>query len=180
MAHVTSLAGNNIPAFLDLIAFSEGTSASRLTKNDGYDVIVTGIDGPEVFTSYASHPFVGPPVRAPKLIRLAGAHPALSSTASGRYQVLARYYNIYVAKLGLRDFSPLSQDLIAIEQIRERGALPLIVRGDIRNAITMCSTLWASLPGANTVGAYAGQNAHPVEVLLDHFAKINVSATARA
>lgn len=48
--------GQNVVAFLDMIAFSEGTS--RIGSQDGYDVIVTGIDGkPETFTSYLNHPF---------------------------------------------------------------------------------------------------------------------------
>ena len=33
-------------------------------------------------------------------------------------------------------------------QIKERGALPMIDRGDIRQAIDRCSNIWASLPGA--------------------------------
>ncbi len=170
MAHVTSTAGTNVPAFLDLIAFSEGTSASKLTKNDGYDVIVTGVDGPEIFTSYASHPFIGPPSRVAKLIRNAGAHPALSSTASGRYQLLARYYPVYIKQLGLHDFSPLSQDLIAIQQIQERGALRSVIAGDIEIAVTMCSTLWASFPGASY-----GQNPHPMATLLAQWQKIRAT-----
>ena len=35
-----------------------------------------------------------------------------------------------------------------IVQIKERGALPMIDRGDIRQAIDRCSNIWASLPGA--------------------------------
>ena len=33
-------------------------------------------------------------------------------------------------------------------RIKERGALPMIDRGDIRQAIDRCSNIWASLPGA--------------------------------
>ena len=33
--------------------------------------------------------------------------------------------------LGLKDFSPKSQDAVALQQIMERGALPMIDRGDI-------------------------------------------------
>ena len=47
----------------------------------------------------------------------------------------------------LKDFSPKSQDA-ALQQIKERGALPMIDRGDIRQAIDRCSNIWASLPGA--------------------------------
>ena len=46
-----------LKAMLDLIGWSEGTSTSPLTQNQGYDVIVTGINGPSVFTDYSRHPF---------------------------------------------------------------------------------------------------------------------------
>ena len=49
---------------------------------------------------------------------------------------------------GLKDFSPKDQDAVALQQIKERGALPMIDRGDIRQAIDRCSNIWASLPGA--------------------------------
>ena len=52
------------------------------------------------------------------------------------------------ANAGLKDFSPKSQDAVALQQIKERGALPMIDRGDIRQAIDRCSNIWASLPGA--------------------------------
>ena len=47
------------------------------------------------------------------------------------------------ARLGLKDFSPKSQDAVALQQIKERGALPMIDRGDIRQAIDRCSNIWA-------------------------------------
>ena len=37
---------------------------------------------------------------------------------------------------------------MALQQIKERGALPMIDRGDIRQAIDRCNNIWASLPGA--------------------------------
>ena len=43
---------------------------------------------------------------------------------------------------GLKDFSPKSQDAVALQQIKERGALPMIDRGDIRQAIDRCSNIW--------------------------------------
>ena len=46
-----------IAAFLDLIAWSEGTSISPVSKNDGYDVIVSGVDGKHTFNDYGFHPF---------------------------------------------------------------------------------------------------------------------------
>ena len=53
----------------------------------------------------------------------------------------------------LKDFSPKSQDAVALQQIKERGALPMIDRGDIRQAIDRCSNIWASLPGAKVVSS---------------------------
>ena len=42
-----------------------------------------------------------------------------------------------------------SQDAVALQQIKERGALPMIDRGDIRQAIGRYpGNIWASLPGA--------------------------------
>ena len=35
-----------------------------------------------------------------------------------------------------------SQDAVALQQIKERGALPMIDRGDIRQAIDRCSNIW--------------------------------------
>ena len=37
---------------------------------------------------------------------------------------------------------------MALQQIKERGALPMIDRGDIRQAIDRWCNIWASLPGA--------------------------------
>lgn len=137
-------------AFLDMLAWSEGTDNGRQpTKNHGYDVIVGG----SLFTCYADHPR--------KLVTL---NPKLKSTAAGRYQLLARYWDAYRKQLGLNDFSPTSQDAVALQQIKERGALPLIDHGDIRQAIDRCSNIWASLPGAGY-----GQFEHKADALIAKF-----------
>lgn len=130
----------NRRAFLDMLAVSEGTSTSPITQNDGYDVIVTGVTGPEIFTDYSQHPFVN---RKPKQVR-----GSLYSTASGRYQHMRVHWEHYRDQLGLPDFGPESQDLWAIQLIRERSALPLIDGGRFDEAVRRCSNLWASLPGA--------------------------------
>jgi muramidase (phage lysozyme) len=149
-----------VKAFLDLIAWSEGTSRSTLTKNNGYDVIVSGVDGPSILTSYADHPFAGG--RAPVLVC---AEPQLYSTAAGRYQLLLRWWEPYKAMLKLPDFSPASQDAVAIQQIKERLALPMIESGNIQGAIAACSNIWASLPGND----YAQAGGHTMEALLTQF-----------
>lgn len=134
---------SNLSAFLDMLAVSEGTSTSPATKNDGYDVIVTGIDRvPEVFTDYSDHPFAKG--RKSKVINSRG----LTSNASGRYQFMLKDWAHYRALLKLPDFGPQSQDKWAVQLIRERGALPLIEAGRFDEAVARVRNLWASLPGA--------------------------------
>lgn len=135
-------------AFLDMLAGSEGTSTSAVTRNSGYDVIVSGVAGPEAFTDYSDHPFAKG--RPAKLIRPATTTaPTLTSTASGRYQLLLRYWRAYQRQLHLPDFSPASQDAVALQQIKERGAVADILAGEVELAIGLCSNIWASLPGNN-------------------------------
>ncbi|HFT7677537.1 MULTISPECIES: glycoside hydrolase family 104 protein [Citrobacter] len=138
-------------AFLDMLAWSEGTDNDRQpTKNHGYDVIVGGA----LFSDYSDHP--RQLVDLPRL--------KIKSTAAGRYQLLARYWDAYRKQLGLKDFSPASQDAVALQQIKERRALELIDSGDIRQAIDRCSNIWASLPGAGY-----GQFEHKADNLIAKF-----------
>jgi len=142
----------NRKAFLDTIAFSEGVREGQhpLTVWDGYDVIVTSVDGPETFITFAAHPFApefpgnGGYPRPSRQINSKG----LTSNAAGRYQFMLKDWAHYKAQLNLADFGPVSQDLWAIQLIRERGALPLIDGGQFALAVQRCSNLWASLPGA--------------------------------
>ncbi|HBV9000789.1 TPA: glycoside hydrolase family 104 protein [Citrobacter freundii] len=137
-------------AFLDMLAWSEGTDKKgQPTNNRGYDVIVGG----SLFTDYSDHPR--------KLVTL---NPKLKSTAAGRYQLLSRWWDAYRKQLGLKDFSPASQDAVALQQIKERRALELIDSGDIRQAIDRCSNIWASLPGAGY-----GQFEHKADKLIAKF-----------
>lgn len=149
-------------AFLDLIAFSEGTSTHPLTKNDGYDVIVSGVDGAHIFSDYSDHPFAAGQPHI--VIRRA---PLLVSSAAGRYQLELKWWRIYRAQLGLKDFSPASQDAVALQQIRERKAIPMILAGHVDQAIAACSNIWASFPG-NT---YA-QGGKSMETLLAKYSSL--------
>lgn len=127
--------GLNVCAALDMLAWSEGTDNGRqATADRGYDVVVGG----GLFTGYADHPR-----RLVDLPRL-----GIKSTAAGRYQLLSRYWDAYRRQLQLRDFGPLSQDLVALQQIRERRALELFQAGRVVEAIDRVRNIWASLPGA--------------------------------
>ena len=75
---------NQRKAFLDMLAWSEGTDNGRQkTRNHGYDVIVSG----ELFTQLLDHPR--------KLVTL---NPKLKSTGAGRYQLLSRWWDAYRKK----------------------------------------------------------------------------------
>lgn len=144
---------SNLSAFLDMLAFSEGTdNGKQKTNNKGYDVIVGG----SLFTDYSDHP--RKLVNLPKL--------GIKSTAAGRYQLLIKWWDAYRKILNLKDFSPASQDSVAIQQIKERRALPDIEAGDIVSAIGKCRNIWASLPGAGY-----GQHEHKLETLLEKYKK---------
>lgn len=129
---------SNRTAFLDAIAWSEIGTKLLAVSDNGYNVIVgSTAEKPILFHSYADHPR--------QLVML---KPGLASTAAGRYQLLARFFNFYKAKLNLPDFSPASQDAIALQQIKERGALADIDAGRFEAAIGKVKNIWASLPGA--------------------------------
>lgn len=143
--------GSNVLAFLDMIAWSEGTDHPRQpSADDGYDVVVGG----GLFRGYNDHPR-----RLVSLPRL-----GIKSTAAGRYQLLARYWDAYRKQLALDDFSPINQDRIALQQIRERRALADIQAGRIDVAISKCRNIWASLPGAGY-----GQHEHGADALVARY-----------
>ena len=121
---------NQRKAFLDMLAWSEGTDNGRPeTEIAGYDVIVG-----RVFTDYSDHPakLVTPNPETqinrrrtlPASFPLVGCLPQaawperLLSKKSGRCGIAGRLGSI--------------------------GALPMIDRGDIRQAIDRCSNIWAS------------------------------------
>lgn len=146
--------GINVLAFLDALAWSEGTSNSKHTLDDGYDVVVGGIDSPNRFSTYKAHPAV--------LVQV--NKKGLKSTAAGRYQLLLRYFRAYSVDMDLPDFSPISQDKIAIRQIKEQGALLDVIAGRIDLAVDKCKNIWASLPGAGY-----GQREHKLEDFVAHY-----------
>lgn len=62
------------------------------------------------------------------------------------------------ARMGLDDFSPATQDLVAVEILRTVGALDAILRGDLAAALDKASYCWAALPrGIGLTGRYPPQ-----------------------
>jgi len=115
--------GANRCAFLDMIAASDTGAALLPITDDGYNFIVGSTPKhlilfptlPDGTTDYSKHPN----------IYEAGE----DSTAAGRYQKKYSNWVAYSRMLGLKDFSPRSQDLIALQQILKARALPLIDAG---------------------------------------------------
>lgn len=129
----------NLRAFLQMVAVSELTARLLAISDNGYNVLVGSTpDHPRLFSGYGDHPR--------QLIDL--PRRGIKSTAAGRYQILARYFDAYKKQLGLKDFSPASQDAIAVQMIGECGALQDIDAGLLATAIDKCRSRWASLPGA--------------------------------
>jgi len=126
--------GQNRCAFLDMLAQSEIGAELLAHSDDGYDVLV-GSTGrsPLLFDSYATHPDI--------------YNARYRSTAAGRYQELYRNWIAYRPLLALPDFGPVNQDRMALQQITEARAMPLIDAGKLNAAISLCAHLWASLPG---------------------------------
>ena len=150
-----SLAGSkNALAFLDMLAWSEGTSTSKHTRNDGYDVVVGGIDSPNTFISYADHPGILVTVN----------RRGLKSTAAGRYQQMKKDWPHYRDLLKLPDFGPISQDRLALQHIKECRALADVHAGRFEVAVSKCRNIWASLPGAGY-----GQREHRLDDLIVHY-----------
>lgn len=128
----TNTAARNERAFLDMLAYSEGTAGPN-----GYRTMFGGT----LFTSTADHPR--------KFFTFTDKVGKTNKTsAAGRYQFLARTWDELKASLNLPDFGPESQDRAALELVRRRGALADVRAGRIQAAITKCAPIWASLPGA--------------------------------
>lgn len=110
----------------------------------GYDILFGG----GKFSDYSRHP--------DKVVRT----PGYASAAAGAYQFMPETYAEAARALGLKDFSPASQDLAMLYKVRQR----LMPAGGLA-AITKEGTLsprlqaylapeWASLPTATGASAY--------------------------
>ena len=114
----------NVKKFLDFLGRAEGAD---------YNTIVGG----SKFSDFRAHP------------RIVGLRTAEgSSTAAGKYQIVGTTYDEIAPKLGIRDFTPDSQDRIAVELIRRKGALEDVRNGNFDAAIGKLGGTWASLPSS--------------------------------
>jgi len=116
----------NVAAFLRAIAEAEG---------GGYDFKCGALKGrlndPWRFSDTSTHP---------------GAGIDGKTTAAGMYQITRPTWQHYGGKLGLEDFSPRTQDLIAVEILRSLGVIEEIKEGEIAAVMPKVAPTWAALP----------------------------------
>ena len=122
---------NNLRAFLRVIRAGESSQ-----DDAAYRVQVFG----RQLDSLADHPR--------QVVNGTIGGKAVSSTAAGAYQFLARTWDECVSALGLTDFGPRSQDVAAVYLIERRRALQDVLEGRFEAAIRKCNREWASLPGS--------------------------------
>ena len=108
---------NQRKAFLDMLAVWGTDNGRQKTRNHGYDVIVGG----ELFTDYSDHPrklVIKPKTQINRRRTLPASFPLVGCLPQ--------------AEAILKDFLSEKSGRCVLQQIKERGALPMIDRGDIR------------------------------------------------
>lgn len=131
----------NRAAMLATLRFAEGTNSG-----EGYRALFGWRPGNgKVFNSFAAHPrqFFTYTDLAGKTIR---------TSAAGAYQITATTTDALNAKYPgqFPDFSPETQDAMALTLMEERGALPDIDAGRLDAAVNKIRKIWASLPGSGS------------------------------
>jgi muramidase (phage lysozyme) len=116
-----------IRAYLNIISIAEGAD---------YDSLFGG----GKFSSFASHPGIAV---------TAGSY---TSTAAGAYQFVKGTWELEARLMDLSDFSPLSQDLAAVDLLIRSGASHQLLYSSglyngVYRATELVSPTWASLPG---------------------------------
>jgi muramidase (phage lysozyme) len=129
------LKNSNVKAFISAIAAAEGGD---------YDLKYGGVKGKKndkwKFSDFSTHP---------------GAGSDGKTTAAGMYQINSATWKEMGAKMGLSDFSPQTQDLLAVEILRTIEVIDDIVAGDLTPALSSASRRWAALPqGTGKTGRY--------------------------
>jgi muramidase (phage lysozyme) len=118
-----------IRAFLDVIAYAEGTDKIDDGKQTGYDIMYGGTEA------------------NPKLMPDLYDHPK-SRAAAGRYQAVGATWDEAKPLLGLFDMTQESQDIFAVYAIfkKRKNVLDFLENDDFPNAVDAGSLEWASFP----------------------------------
>lgn len=118
-------ASQNQQKFLAFLAKAEGAD---------YDTIVGGRQKISDFTTH------------PNVVGLRTVDGP--STAAGKYQITGTTYRTVAPSVGVSDFSPESQDKIALHLISQKGAMDDVTSGNFQAAIGKLGGVWASLPSS--------------------------------
>lgn len=127
----SALSNANVQAFLAMIRHFESGGDYAILYGGGH------------FSDFSTHPDVKVPFYDQQLGR------EDYSTAAGAYQINYPTWLIWraVALTG-NDFSPPSQDKLAIAGLKLHGVLPDIMEGNFAAAVAGISNVWASMPGS--------------------------------
>lgn len=137
--------GAQISAFLAVIR--------QFEANHQYDVLYGGGH----FYDFSRHPNTRIAINLP-------GYEGKYSTAAGAYQINFPTYKEFAAKIGVTDFSPETQDALALAILKTTGAIDAIVAGDIPLAFSLAAPRWASLPGSK-----ANQHPQNLQTALNYF-----------
>lgn len=140
----------NVSAYLTMLATSEGTEQ----EPDSYRVC---FGKKHVIHDLSYHPHERRPdgtrewdgeKLSDEQCAAVGLGSGCISSAAGRYQLILPTWARLKAKLGLHNFADDSQDDACVQLLKECGALDLIFAGRVGDAIPLCASEWASLPGS--------------------------------
>jgi muramidase (phage lysozyme) len=103
-----------------------------------YFILQNKLNGKKYFSDTSTHPYANELDKA--------------GSFSGAYQIRHGTWNEQVQKFGLpSDFSPLTQDRMAVSLIEVRGALGDVRKGNIEEAVNALGREWSSLPSGKDV-----------------------------
>ncbi|HEY9837470.1 MAG TPA: glycoside hydrolase family 104 protein [Vampirovibrionales bacterium] len=124
---VANLKAAHVQAFLDTIAWAEGTAGPS-----AYRMQFTGTK----FSSFKDHP---------REIKCGSSYGSrLCSDAAGKYQFLSTTWDRMAKKIGASDFSPANQDRAAIALLDEYGVLEDIEAGSFSYVVVQLIPVWPS------------------------------------
>jgi len=129
----------NEQAYLDMVSACEGT-----TGPEGYQALFgyTPTNGRIFENGFVTHPRI-----YINYTMLDGTQ--TRSSAAGRYQIIWATFCDLQTKLGTSDFTPTTQDLMALRLIADAGAADLVRNGNLQAAIDCTAGIWASLPASH-------------------------------
>ena len=138
---------NQRKAFLDMLAWSEGTDNGRQENQKSW------------LWRHCRRRAIYWLLRSPR--KLVTLNPKLKSTAPNATSFFPVGGMLYRKQFGLKDFSPEVRTLWHCSRLRSVALYLWLIVVDIRQAIDRCSNIWASLPGAGY-----GQFEHKADSLI--------------